>query len=159
MGRDLGELGVAKTRGDTFGWFGHTIRVGESFSDLRLIDFLEQAEGIDGSDTAGSMRALKGFLTSVVHPDDWATFWQACLDNGQGITDLMGLIKAITEATVTEKTGRPSKRRSDSSAGRRAIKGSSKGDSSSRVIRRLEKHGRPDLAVVVEMARDAQATG
>lgn len=151
----LGELGVAKPRGDTFGWFGHTIRVGEKFSDLRLIDFLESAGDIDGDDQAGQMTALRDFLGSIVHEDDWTAFWSACLDNGQGINDLMVLVHAITKAAVEDSTGRPTPRRSDSSAGRRRTKGSSKGTSSSRVIRRLEKAGRADLAVVVEMADHA----
>jgi hypothetical protein len=155
MGRHLGDLGVARARDDTFGWFGATIRVGESFSDLRLIGFLELAQTIDEADELASMKALRDFLHSIVHPEDWEVFWQGCMDNGQGVVDLITLVRRLTEAT----SDIPSQRRSGSSTGRRKTKGSSKEDSSSRVIRRLEKRGRPDLAVVVEMARDERSTG
>lgn len=155
MGRHLGELGKKRREGDTFGWFGLTVRVGDTFSDLRLIDFLETAGDIPDTDQLAQMRALQGFLRTIVHPDDWEAFWQACLDNGQGVVDLMILVQRLTE----ESTGRPSKRRPDSSPGRRDRKGKSKVDSSSRVIRRLERHGRPDLALIVDMARAERSAG
>jgi hypothetical protein len=155
VGKHLGELGTPKRKGDTFGWFGNTVRVGEGFSDLRLIDFLDEAGDIPDTDQLGQMKALKGFLHSIVHPDDWEIFWQACLGNGQGVEDLMVLVSKLTEF----KTARPTKRRSDSSDGRRATKGSSKRGSSSQVIRRLEKRGRPDLALIVQQADDARSTG
>jgi len=160
MGRNLGELGVARVRDDTFGWFGNTIRVGSRVSDLGLIDFLDKADTVgadkgdrmDPAERREAMVLVRDFLRGLVHPDDWQVFWDTALDNGQTMGDLMGLIVAITEKT----TSRPTRRRSDSSAGRRSTGGKSKGDSSLRVIKRLERSGRPDLALTVVRAREAR---
>lgn len=152
---DFGELGVPHARdADTFGWFGNQMRVGPGFSELRLIDFLDKAGEIDEEDEVAAMKALQSFLRSIVHPEDWPIFWAAALDNGQGIEDLMGVVRKLTEGL----TNRPTRRRAGSSPGRRGTGANSKADSSSRVIRQLEREGRADLALVVQRARDQRAT-
>lgn len=149
----LGELGKPKDlTPDTFGWFGHTIRVGPSFTNLRLIDFMDEAGAIDEEDMIAGMKAMRDFLHLLVDEEDWDTFWAASLDNGQTVEDLIELTQALT----AREANRPTRRRSDSSAGRRKTGGKSKGDSSSPVTLRLARQGRPDLAIAAEMAQTAR---
>ena len=160
MGRHFGELGKARARDDTFGWFGHTIRVGSRVSELGLIDFLDRADQVDVDEgnkdaTRAAMSLLKDFLRGLVHAEDWDTFWTAALDNGQTMEDLMAVVVAITERS----TGRPTRRRSASSAGRRGTSGRSKDDSSLAVVRQLEREGRPDKALAVVRAQEARRAG
>ena len=126
-GKYLGELGKTKApREDTFGWFGETIRVGDGGSDLKLLDFLEHADDVSDNDQREQLRLIKDFLHSLVHEDDFDTFWRLALDNNQGLEDLMQVLIAITEGT----TNRPTRRRSGSSAGRRATGAKSRPSSS-----------------------------
>jgi hypothetical protein len=157
MGRHYGELGKPRKRDeDTFGWFGNTIRVGSRVSELALVDFLEQADHVEDTESPegkrASMQLLRDFLHGLVHRDDWDVFWHAALDNGQTVQDLMDLLVTLTEGA----TGRPTRRRSASSAGRRGTGGKSKADSSLAVIRRLEREGRPDKALAVVRAQEAR---
>ena len=163
-GKFLGELGQVKAaREDTFGWFGATIRVGDGGSDLKLLDFIEHAEDIDATDKQEQLRMVKDFLHSIVHEDDFAEFWRLALANNQSLQDLMAVMIAITEAT----TNRPTRRRSDSSLGRRATGAKSKRSSSSqepkvdarKVAKRLERSGRPDRALMVVEAAEARRAG
>jgi len=144
----LGELGKARVNTDTFGWFGNEIRVGASFTNLRLIGFMEVAATIEDTDELTAMTAMRDFLHSLVHEEDWEVFWKASIDNGQTLEDLMELMQALT----TAEADRPTLRRSDSSAGRRKIAAKSKGGSSTPVTLRLAEAGRPDLALAAEMA-------
>jgi hypothetical protein len=160
MGRHYGELGKARTRDDTFGWFGNTIRVGSRVSDLGLLDFLDRADKVEVGDDSPEakrqgMALVQDFLRGLVHPEDWSTFWAAALDNGQTMQDLMGVVVAITEKAAD----RPTRRRSVSSTGRRSTGARSKGDSSLRVIRDLEAEGRPDKALAVLRAQEARRAG
>jgi hypothetical protein len=155
MGRDLGELGTSHVRDDTFTWFGHVVRVAPTFSDLRLLDFMEVAASIDEANALQAMGAMRGFLHSIVHEDDFPTFWRACLDNGQGVKDLMELVNVLT----ADAADRPTQRRSGSSPGRRKTAARSKDTSSRKVIRLMEDRGRADLAQIVNLHDDESATG
>lgn len=163
-GKFLGEFGTKKgPREDTFGWFGATIRVGDGGSDLKLLDFIEHADEVDGSDKQAQLAMVKDFLHSLVHEDDFAEFWRLALANNQELQDLMQVMIDITEAT----TNRPTRRRSGSSAGRRATGGKSKRSSSSaaptvdarKVAKRLERSGRADRALMVVEAAGARRAG
>lgn len=156
MGRDFGELGKAKKRSDdTFRWFGTQVRVGPRVSNLLVLDFLKKAEGIPASDREAGMNATVDFLKNIVHEGDWDTFWETSIENGQDFEDLMVLIQTLTG----KATGRPTQRRSASSAGRRSTGAKSKGGSSLRVIRDLEREGRPDKALAVLRAQEARRAG
>ena len=167
MGRDLGELGVPHERPeepDTFLWFGRRFRVHPHFSDLRVVDFMNTAANVDESNAVASIAALKGFYEGLVDPADYAEFWQVSLDNGQGTHDLIALAKALTEAAasdplVGDEPDRPTPRRTDSSPGRRKTGRKSRVTSSHKVMRRMEADGRADLAQIVRLHGDAQATG
>jgi hypothetical protein len=154
----LGELGKARVNTDTFGWFGNVIRVGPSFTSLRLIGFMEVAATIEDSNEVEAMKAVHDFLHSLVHEDDWDVFWKSSIDNGQTVEDLLDLMQVLT----ANEADRPTRRRSGSSAGRRKTVAKSKEDSSTPVTLRLARQGRPDLAMIAEqaeLARGAQRAG
>lgn len=164
----LGEMGKAKTREvESFTWFGpcgaqcvqagaaadqvHTfsagcaeIRLG-STTELILMRFLDQADAIDQRNTRVAMQLLGDVFRNMVTPEDYDRFMTISIRENQDTTDLMGLMKLLIEGV----TGRPIKRRSGSSPGRRDAKTKSSRDSSSRVMHRLERSGRPDLAIAV----------
>jgi hypothetical protein len=62
-------------------------------------------------------------------------------------TELMNIVKDVMEMLSKRPTERPS----DSSDGPTSTPPSSEDDSSSRIIRRFEQEGRPDLALMVVM--------
>lgn len=155
MGKHLGDFGTPRAALDnTFGWLGRTFRVHPDLTDLNLLAFLDQAGEIDESDEKGAMTLVTGQLRGLVHPDDWAEFLAHSIAERQHYLDLMVLMKGLIEAV----SDRPTKRLSGSQPGRRKTKGKSKAPSSSRVIRRLESAGRPDLALAVVQADDARRT-
>jgi hypothetical protein len=109
----LGDFGTVKPqREDTFGWFGHQVRVNPRLTDLVLMDFAEYAMSLD-QDSPEVLAFMKNQMKLVVHPDDFEAFWRSALDNGQDSTDLMAVMKAIVET----KAARPTPLPSDSSAG------------------------------------------
>jgi hypothetical protein len=63
----------------------------------------------------------------------------------------------IVVAAFVQPTERPTGRPSASSGGPKNTKPKSAGGSSSKVIRRLEKSGRPDLALMVTMADEVRS--
>jgi hypothetical protein len=154
MGRDLGELGTPRVQEDTFLWMGNRVRINPAFSDLRLLDFMEVAAGIDEANALEAMGAMREFLHGIVHEDDFAVFWKACLDNGQSVKDLMELVNALT-GDAADRT----RRRTGSSPGRRKTERNSRAISSRKVIHRMERAGRADLAQIVAIHGDASSTG
>lgn len=144
----LGELGVPKVRAaDSFTWFGEEMRIGNT-SSLLMMDFLEQAVTIDANDVVKSLATIKDGFANIVEAEDFPRFWAICLRERQDVDDLMRLMTQLVEGV----TGVPSKRRSDSSAGRRNTAKKSRAGSRSpgqQVVKRLESKGRPDLAIAV----------
>lgn len=156
MSKHLGDFGTERESLDaTFGWLGQEFHVHPDLTDLNLVAFMEQASEIDETDERLAMDLILSQLRGLVHPDDWDEFLALSVAKRQRYLDLMELMKGLMEATA----GRPTRRRSDSSSGRRNTKAKSKGSSSSQVIRRLERQGRPDLALTVVQAHDARRTG
>lgn len=149
---DLGELGQPSEASEdvTFGFFGHQMRVNPTFGELELVDFMDAAGAVDVNNSA-SFRLLKDLLRSTVHPDDFDAFWKAAKQHRQGVEDLMKIAYQVIEAVTARPTGQPT----DSSDGQPSTAANSTGDSSTRVIRRLEAQGRPDLAVVAMQAAEA----
>lgn len=169
--RSLGELGAVSGAPEreelSFTYFGSEIRVNPKLSDLVVLDLMDRSASIvipeDGDEPdPEAMKAandlITNFLRRAVHPDDFGSLWDAALDNGQGIAQLMALSMTLVEA-VSE---RPTKKPSASRGGRRNTKRRSVAESSSegtsrRVIRELEKRGRPDQAQVVQLAAAARS--
>jgi hypothetical protein len=109
----LGDLGAAKgaLEPDTFTWFGVDVRTNPDITDLVLADFLEVAAAVDVDDpssAAAAMAVVKGFLRSLVHPDDFAAFWATALRERQSLTDVLSVGRAIIEAVTSRPTVRPS---------------------------------------------------
>jgi hypothetical protein len=185
----LGSLGRRKQPVDLdFDWFGHTIRVAPTASDLVEIEFLGQASLIDleavdlnaqldaqalakmGAAAAAASNVAIGSVKKLIHPDDWATFWKAAVDNGQDLADLMEVQKAISAAVTEARSGFPTGRPSDSSDGPATTPESSAADSSSPAAptRSLPAglsdadqtlamlRGRPDLQEFVVMQEEAE---
>jgi hypothetical protein len=153
---DLGSFGTPREAAepDTFGWFEHTLRSNPDFTELEVADFLESAAKVDEANISEAMALLKGTFRMVVHPDDFDTFWSTAKRERQGVDDLMGVLYAVVEAV----TDRPTERPSDSSDGPTRTAPTSAGDSSSRVVRRLETEGRPSMALMVMQASEAQGS-
>jgi hypothetical protein len=161
--RDLGSFGQEREAHDaSFVFVGERFRVHPDLTDLTLFRFMERAENIDMGDDVEptpqqereAMDLVLGQLTGLVHPDDWQRFLDHSIAKRQQYIDLMVLMKGLVEALGKDRTSR----RSDSPGGRKKGRGKLKRSSSGRVIRRLEDQGRPDLAAVVAMARDAPQT-
>jgi hypothetical protein len=150
---DIGDLG-----GDapdpvdvTFGYFGQKIRAHPDLGELILVEFLAGAVNIDAN-SPQALTAVKDFLREVIHPDDFAAFWQAALANRQTTDQLMALSENLISKVVEVTTDRPTMPPADSSPGQSPTVESSAGDASSRAVTRLEDAGRPDLALAVQTA-------
>jgi hypothetical protein len=156
MTHDLGELGKERAPVDlTFQWFGTTIRVSPDAGDLSLIDFMEQARGIEGGDTVRSMMAVKEFLSGQIDKQDWPLFLDIAKQHRQQFTDLMQVSKDIVTAVTLFPTGQLS----ESSNGQPSTGQRLRADSSSQGVRQAMTvlKGRPDLKMIVWQAQVAKA--
>ncbi len=161
---NIGNLGVPKpAEPDTFGWFGTEIRVHPRLTDLLLMDFMEEAAGMEEDDPR-VMGFVKAQTRLVIHPDDFDVFWRGALDNGQSSIDLLTVMKTIVES----QSQRPTLLPAGSSAGQPRTVTTSPVDSYSPAtgdspLTAMDRQaiesmpGRPDLgAVVDEVARQRQ---
>jgi hypothetical protein len=122
--------------------------------EWEMMEFASAAQGGADSDLLSGAAAVHTFLKAVIHADDWARFRATAKANHATVKD--DLMPVVVKA-FTQTTGRPTGRPSASSGGPKRTKKKSGGGSSSRVVRRLEKRGRPDLALMVTMAEEASA--
>lgn len=136
----------------TFGFYGHDIRVAADASELAFIDFMEEFGTLDEDDPKG-FKATKDLLRSFIHPDDFDLFWSTAKQNRQGVEQLITVVKTVVEALAERPTGQPSV----SAGGPVSTLPKSEGDSSSAVIHSLIAKGRPDLANMAVMAREASS--
>ncbi len=154
MGRNIGTLGVPREPLDLeFTYFdGVVIRVHPQASDSTEVEFLalvgdaqmEALEEVDLDEVddgqAGptvdvavirSVQALMDGLRSMIHPDDWRTYWEVGKKHGQQTRDRMADLKAITKAVMEATTDFPTRLSSGSTAGPAAMPGNSTAGSSS----------------------------
>lgn len=110
-------------------------------------------DGLD-SDSMEGLAVIYDLLKSAIVDDQWARFEQVATDNRCDNAAMWAVMTNVLEVVAARPTSRPS----DSSAGPGGTSPSSEGDSFSRVIGRLEGQGRPDLALIVEQAREFQAS-
>ncbi len=148
----FGEVREAEAEDSTFEFFDQTLRINPDFGILDIVDFIDLARDVDENDLS-TIAIVKDLFRTVLHPEDFATFWTAARKNRQDIGDLIKVAFAVIEAV----TARPTVRPSDSSAGPSTTSLSSTGGLSSRVIGRLEGQGRPDLALLVQRAQEQLA--
>ena len=140
-----------------FEFFGEQFRMNHPADyEWEMSEFASAAKGGGDVDLLSGAAAVHDFVKAIVHPGDWERFRATAKKNkATAKDDLMPLVvKAFTQ-----QTGRPTSRPSVSSGGpkRTKKKSASAGTSSSRVVRRLEKKGRPDLALMVSMAEETRS--
>jgi hypothetical protein len=114
---------------DTFDWHGLEVRLNPEFSELDLVDFMEEASQVDEKDPR-SIGIVKKILQAQVHPDDFQAFWdhtKKVIRPGKQLEALM----LASNQLISGATGRPTERPSDSSSGPVATVTSLRGDSSS----------------------------
>lgn len=115
MSRDLGQVTEAPEVAEeiTFSYFGATIRVNPEYSELDLVDFVEAGSTVDEKNPQAII-LIKTFYRSVIHPDDFETFWQLAKRNRQDVAKLAKTYAKIVEGLTDRPTSPPS----DSSDGR-----------------------------------------
>jgi hypothetical protein len=135
-------------------FLGERFQIAEQVSTLALMRFAKVASaGVDANDMDG-LAAMYDLLEQCIDPTQWHAF-QAHADRKRAqADDLLELVREVMPRIAARPTGRPS----DSSDGPSAPSEPSVGDSSSRVIARLERQGRPDLALMVDQARASRAS-
>jgi hypothetical protein len=132
---------------------GERFATADKIGLMPLMRFAKVAKaGTDSGDMEG-LAALYDLLQQCVAPEDWARFEAAADRSRADGEELMKVMSDVMEVMAKRPTSRPS----DSSAGPTITPPSSEGDSSSRVARRLEQEGRPDLALVVELAAESRS--
>jgi hypothetical protein len=104
-----------------------------------------------------ALAALYELLQQCIAPEEFDAFYEHALTVGAEQTDLMGVVR---DSVAASAAGRPTRRSSPSPGGPSTTAPSSAGGSSSLdtssegVQERLEARGRPDLARVVQVARE-----
>lgn len=129
---------------------GKPFKVADKLGLMPLLRFAHLAkQGVDSDDMEGLV-AIYDLLVNVIAPEDWEAFEQHAVDVRAEGDDLMLVVTQAIEMISSRPTERPSV----SSDGPGRTSPSSPGDSSSRVIRRLEKEGRPSIALMVRQAQE-----
>lgn len=144
----IGDFGTVREPEDplTFGYFGTVLRTNPGLTDLALVDLVGRLVDAQKLKEYELLGVLKDMVRGLVHPDDVESLWSAAHENRQTVEDIGDMCEQIIVAV----TDRPTVRPSDSSDGPPDTGGRSAGDSSLRVVRRLEHTGRPDLALIVK---------
>jgi hypothetical protein len=115
----------------------------------------------DQADEMESMSILYELVRSVITEQAWPEFEDHANTVGAGMPDLRGVIEQAAEARAARPTQPPSSSPGGPSTTAPNSAGSSSPPASSirqgdvGVQRRLEEQGRPDLALVVQRAREA----
>lgn len=133
---------------------GQEFRVADSIGLMPLMQFAHIAKGGTDSNDLEGLAAMYDLLEQCIADDEWARFKAHAVKSKADGDVLMGVVKA----TIQALSGRPTSRPSDSSGGPTIIGENSEGDSSLQVVRRLERQGRPDLALMVQMAQEARSS-
>lgn len=117
-----------------------------------MIEFADAALGGADTDLLSGAAAVKELLSSAISADDWPRFRAlAKKKKAQTKRDLMPIVVQIFTQAAERPTGLPS----DSSDGQSTTPESSEVASYRRVIEREEASGRPDRALMVQMAQDS----
>lgn len=136
---------------------GKTFRLADKVGAMPMMKFAHLAkQGTDANELEGLV-AIYDLLRSVIADEEWAAFEEHASFKRANGDDLMDVVQQAIAAIAARPTVRPS----DSSVGPTTTSTSSAGDSSSRVVHRLEESGRPDLALLVQDSQEfgSRATG
>lgn len=133
---------------------GERFTIADRIGLMPLMRFAKVAQrGVDSNELEG-LTAMYDLLEQCIADQDWQRF-QAHADKVRADGDqLMAVVKDVMEALSRRPTSRPS----DSSDGPSTASTSSAVDSSSQVIARLEREGRPSLALMVQRAQGWRAS-
>jgi hypothetical protein len=123
--------------------------------ELSFEEFMDMAASIEGVEDTRAFGAVRAFVRTILHPEDFNTWWRLVRTHRQDITAQMEFAKWVLE----QVTGHPTERLSGSVDGQPPTGPNSTGDVSLRVQHRLEDQGRADLALVVLAKREADAQG
>jgi hypothetical protein len=117
-----------------------------------MIEFADAAMGGTDADLLSGAAAVMALLREAIAADQWERFRKtARAKKAQTKRDLMPIVVQIFTQAAERPTGLPS----DSSAGQRSTPESSEVASYRRVIEREEASGRPDRALMVQMAQES----
>ena len=120
-----------------------------------MIEFADAAVGGADTDLLSGAAAVMALLREAIVADQWERFRKTARSNkAQTKRDLMPIVVQI----FTQATERPTGLPSDSSAGQQSTPESSEVASYRRVVEREEASGRPDRALMVQMAQEAANT-
>jgi hypothetical protein len=132
---------------------GERFGMAEAIGAMPLMRFAKVAKSGADSNNMDGLVAMYDLLEQCIAPSEWVRF-QAHADKTRADGEkLMGVVGKVFEALSERPTGRPS----DSSGGPKSTKRNSAGGSSSKVIKRYEKKGRPDLALMITLADEARS--
>lgn len=132
---------------------GEQFRMAERVGLMPLMRFAKVAKsGVDSSDVVG-LSAMYDLLHACIDPDDWPRFEEHADRTAADDDELMAVIAEV----LKEMSGRPTSRSSVSSDGPLTVSTSS-ADASSSPAERLERQGRPDLALLVTQAQASRAS-
>lgn len=140
--------------------------------DIDLEDLAGTLKNLSPADQIKAQTALLGvfpmvkdFARKCVHEDNFAEFWRLALAKGQNSADIMAVCSALIDKVSEATTGRPTGPSRSSGSTRRRTAPKSKAKPSSRagsfepasykVIKRLEKAGRADLAEIHQIRQEA----
>jgi hypothetical protein len=105
----LGKFGTSHDPIDLdFDYFGETIRVNPDASRLALVEWLDDASGVDAADVVLESRYTMRLMREAVHPDDFDRFWSTAKAQRQEPDEILSIGRAVMEAVSGFPTGRPS---------------------------------------------------
>lgn len=147
------ELDAAERKPETVDFAGETFEIADRIALMALMRFAVIAKrGVD-SQTLEGLAAMHELLRQCIADHEWDRFEEAAVrERIQDEDVFLDVVKAVFEKLSERPTGRPS----DSSDGPQTTPQRSTTDSSVRVIGRLERRGRPDLALFVQDAAAAK---
>lgn len=125
---------------------GETFGLEDSYAAMVIADAATEASAGGVSELV----AFRNILQHLILPEEWDRFHALCVSSR---ANEQALLKAVQDA-VEAINERPTELPSDSSDGHESTPARSEGDSSLRVIGRLEGKGRPDLALQVTRTQE-----
>ena len=132
---------------------GEKFSMAEKIGAMPLMRFAKVAKAGGDSNNLDGLAAMYDLLEQVIDPSEWARFEEHADKVRADGDQLMQVVGEVFAAIAERPTGRPSA----SSGGPKSTKQKSAAGSSSKVIKRLEKSGRPDLALMVTMADEVRS--
>lgn len=137
---------------DEITFHGEQYRLADKMGLMPLMRFAKLARsGLDSQEMEG-LAAMYDLLEQCIDDEDWPRFEASATRHRDQGDELMAVVTKAIEVMAA----RPTQRSSDSSDGPPSTSGSSTGDSSSPVVRRLEQQGRPAQALIAQEALEAQ---